>query len=49
LPQFAQAFEISRVNGVACHVSLQPHYQLIERHEFDQLTVVLRHGIGVME
>jgi aryl-alcohol dehydrogenase-like predicted oxidoreductase len=48
--RLAEAMETSRKNGLAEYVSLQPHYNLVERRNFesDLLPVVQRYGIGVI-
>jgi aryl-alcohol dehydrogenase-like predicted oxidoreductase len=48
--RLAEAIEVSRKNSLASYVSLQPHYNLVERQKFesDQLPVVEKYGIGVI-
>ncbi len=48
--RLAEAIEISRKNGLAEYVSLQPHYNLVERKAFetDLLPVVQRYQVGVI-
>lgn len=48
--RLAAALEISRSNGLAAYVSLQPHYNLVEREAFekDLLPVVQKYGLGVI-
>jgi aryl-alcohol dehydrogenase-like predicted oxidoreductase len=48
--RLAEAIETSRRNGVAAYVSLQPHYNLVERQPFesDLLPVVEKYGLGVI-
>ncbi|WP_243648235.1 aldo/keto reductase [Acidipila rosea] len=48
--RLAEALEISQKNGLAKYVSLQPHYNLMERKEFesDLLTAVEKYNIGVI-
>jgi aryl-alcohol dehydrogenase-like predicted oxidoreductase len=48
--RLAEAVETSRRNGLAGYVSLQPHYNLVERRNFesDLLPVVQMYGIGVI-
>lgn len=48
--RLAEAMEVSRSNGLAAYVSLQPHYNLVERHAFetDLLPVVEKYGLGVI-
>jgi len=48
--RLAEAMEISRKNGLAEYVSLQPHYNLVERQAFetDLLPVVQKYGLGVI-
>lgn len=48
--RLAEAIEISKKNGLAEYVSLQPHYNLVERQEFesDLLTAVEKYNIGVI-
>jgi len=49
-PRLAEALEVSRSNGLAAYVSLQPHYNLVERQGFetDLLPVVEKYGLGVI-
>jgi len=48
--RLAEALEVSRNNSLVSYVSLQPHYNLVERQKFeaDQLPVVQKYGIGVI-
>jgi aryl-alcohol dehydrogenase-like predicted oxidoreductase len=48
--RLAEAVETSLKNGLAAYVSLQPHYNLVERQPFesDQLPVVEKYGLGVI-
>ena len=48
--RLAQALEVSRKNDLASYISLQPHYNLMERTDFEteMLTVVEKYGIGVI-
>lgn len=48
--RLAQAMETSRKNGLASYVSLQPHYNLVERAEFesDLLPAVEKYQLGVI-
>jgi len=48
--RLAEALETSRKNGFASYVSLQPHYNLVERDPFetDLLPVVEKHQVGVI-
>jgi aryl-alcohol dehydrogenase-like predicted oxidoreductase len=48
--RLAEAIETSRRNGVAAYVSLQPHYNLVNRQPFesDLLPVVEKYGLGVI-
>lgn len=48
--RLADAMETSRKNGLAEYVSLQPHYNLVERQAFesDLLPVVEKYRIGVI-
>ncbi len=48
--RLAEAIETSRRNAVAAYVSLQPHYNLVERQPFesDLLPVVHQYGLGVI-
>jgi aryl-alcohol dehydrogenase-like predicted oxidoreductase len=48
--RLAEAVETSRGNGLAAYISLQPHYNLVERHAFesDQLPAVQKYGLGVI-
>lgn len=45
-----QALELSRDNGFAAYVSVQPHYNLVHRgeYEIDLLPVVQKYGLGVI-
>lgn len=48
--RLAEALEISRKDGLAAYISLQPHYNLLERQlfEMDLLPVVERYKLGVI-
>ena len=48
--RLAEALETSRKNGLASYVSLQPHYNLVEREQFetDLLPVVEKYHLGVI-
>ena len=48
--RLAQALETSRRNGLASYVSLQPHYNLVEREDFESelLPVVEKYELGVI-
>lgn len=48
--RLAEAMEVSARNGLASFVSLQPHYNLMERAEFesDLLPVVKKYDMGVI-
>jgi aryl-alcohol dehydrogenase-like predicted oxidoreductase len=48
--RLAEAIEISRRNSLAKYISLQPHYNLMERQKFetDQLPVVQKYAVGVI-
>ena len=48
--RLAEALETSRERGLASYISLQPHYNLVERHEFetDLLPVVEKYQLGVI-
>lgn len=48
--RLAEALETSRANGLASYVSLQPHYNLVERQKFesDLLPVVEKYELGVI-
>jgi aryl-alcohol dehydrogenase-like predicted oxidoreductase len=48
--RLAEAVETSRKHGLASYISLQPHYNLVERHEFetDLLPVVEKYQLGVI-
>lgn len=48
--RLAEALETSRRNGLTSYVSLQPHYNLVEREQFetDMLPVVQKYKIGVI-
>jgi aryl-alcohol dehydrogenase-like predicted oxidoreductase len=48
--RLTEALEISRRNSLASYISLQPHYNLVERQEFerDQLPIVQKYSLGVI-
>jgi aryl-alcohol dehydrogenase-like predicted oxidoreductase len=48
--RLAEALETSRKHGFASYISLQPHYNLVERHQFetDLLPVVEKYQLGVI-
>ena len=48
--RLAEALETSRKNGLASYVSLQPHYNLVEREKFETelLPVVEKYQLGVI-
>jgi aryl-alcohol dehydrogenase-like predicted oxidoreductase len=48
--RLAEALEISRTHGFASYISLQPHYNLMERQEYesDLLPVVEKYQLGVI-
>ena len=48
--RLAEALETSRKNGFASYISLQPHYNLVERHDYesDLLPVVEKYRVGVI-
>jgi aryl-alcohol dehydrogenase-like predicted oxidoreductase len=48
--RLAEAMETSRSNSLASYISLQPHYNLVERHDFetDQLPIVQQYKLGVI-
>ncbi|MFT4113666.1 aldo/keto reductase [Silvibacterium sp.] len=48
--RLAEALKVSKDNGLAAYVSLQPHYSLVERKDFesDLLPVVKKHNLGVI-
>jgi aryl-alcohol dehydrogenase-like predicted oxidoreductase len=48
--RLAEALETSRKNGLASYVSLQPHYNLVEREQFETelLPVVQKYELGVI-
>jgi len=48
--RLAEAIETSRKNGFASYVSLQPHYNLVEREQFETelLPVVQKYKVGVI-
>ncbi len=48
--RLAEALETSRKNNLASYISLQPHYNLVEREKFesDLLPVVQRYQLGVI-
>jgi aryl-alcohol dehydrogenase (NADP+) len=49
-PRLAEALEISRREGLASFVALQPHYNLVERDEFEGelAELCVREGLGVL-
>ncbi|MEA9388980.1 aldo/keto reductase [Acerihabitans sp. TG2] len=49
-PRLAQALRISEQNGLARYETLQPHYNLYDRQDYEQHLepVVTQHGIGVI-
>ena len=48
--RLAKALRTSKDNGLVSYISIQPHYNLVEREEFetDLLPVVQEHGLGVI-
>ena len=48
--RLTEALEASRKNGFASFISLQPHYNLVERHDYesDLLPVVEKYQLGVI-
>lgn len=48
--RLAEAMETSRRNGLTSYVSLQPHYNLVEREQFESelLPVVQKYQLGVI-
>ena len=48
--RLAEALETSRKNGLTSYISLQPHYNLVEREQFESelLPVVQKHHLGVI-
>jgi aryl-alcohol dehydrogenase-like predicted oxidoreductase len=48
--RLAEALEVSNKNGFASYVSLQPHYNLVERQSFetDMLPAVQQYDLGVI-
>lgn len=48
--RLAEALEVSKKNGLASYVSLQPHYNLVERATFEteMLPVVQKYDVGVI-
>jgi aryl-alcohol dehydrogenase-like predicted oxidoreductase len=48
--RLAEALETSRKHGFASYISLQPHYNLVERHNYesDLLPVVEKYEMGVI-
>jgi aryl-alcohol dehydrogenase-like predicted oxidoreductase len=48
--RLAEALETSRKHGFASYISLQPHYNLVERQDFesDMLPVVEKYQLGVI-
>jgi aryl-alcohol dehydrogenase-like predicted oxidoreductase len=49
-PRLAEALRVSKDNGLAGFVSLQPKYNMVEREDFETnlLPVVQEHGLGVI-
>ena len=49
-PRLTEALETSQTNGLAGYVSLQPHYNLVERQPFETelLPVVTEYKVGVI-
>ncbi len=49
-PRLAEALKTSKDNGLVSYISLQPHYNLMERQEFEStlLLVVQEHTLGVI-
>ena len=49
-PRVAEALKTSKDNGLVSYISLQPHYNLMERQEFEStlLPVVQEHTLGVI-
>jgi aryl-alcohol dehydrogenase-like predicted oxidoreductase len=49
-PRLAEALETSQKSGLASYVSLQPHYNLVERETFETelLPVVQKYQLGVI-
>jgi len=48
--RLAEALETSRKNGLASYISLQPHYNLVEREQFETelLPVIQKYELGVI-
>ena len=48
--RLTEALETSHKNGIASYISLQPHYNLVERHDYesDLLPVVKKYQVGVI-
>lgn len=48
--RLAEALEVSKKNNLPAYVSLQPHYNLVHRHEYEQdlLPVVEKYKLGVI-
>ena len=48
--RLAEALETSRRHGFASYISLQPHYNMVERQDYesDLLPVVEKYGVGVI-
>ncbi|MGA9587033.1 MAG: aldo/keto reductase [Terracidiphilus sp.] len=48
--RLAEALETSRKNGLTSYISLQPHYNLVEREQFESelLPVVQKYRLGVI-
>ena len=48
--RLAEALETSKKNSLPAYISLQPHYNMVERAAFesDQLPVVTKYGLGVI-
>jgi aryl-alcohol dehydrogenase-like predicted oxidoreductase len=48
--RLAEALETSRKNGLASYISLQPHYNMVEREQFETelLPVIQKYDLGVI-
>jgi aryl-alcohol dehydrogenase-like predicted oxidoreductase len=47
-PRLAEALAVSKREGLACYVALQPHYNLVHRHEYegDLMDLCAREGLS---
>jgi aryl-alcohol dehydrogenase (NADP+) len=49
-PRLVEALEVAQRNGLARYVALQPHYNLVHRHEFEEelMSVCARAGMSTL-